>query len=121
MSIAGTVTRFANETILVKRFDGFYDSGRWEKRLLESFEIRANLQPAGPSDLERLPENYRQQGAFWIYPKPTVDLRTGSAATSGNEPGELADEVTIDGVVYEIGAVDRWPRYKRYLAMRASQ
>jgi hypothetical protein len=121
MSIGSTVKRFANEKILVKRFDGFRDAGRFEKRETEAFEIKANIQPARAADLERLPENYRQQGAFWIYPKTNITLRTGSAATTPNEPGTVADEVTIDGVVYEIGAVDRWRRHTRYLAMRASQ
>lgn len=121
MSIGSTVKRFANETVPVRRFDGFYDSGRWEKRLAESFEIKANVQPAGAADLERLPENYRRQGGFWIWPRTNVELRTGEAARSANEPGVMADEVTIKGVQYEVGAVDGWRRHTRYLVARASQ
>jgi hypothetical protein len=121
MSIGNTVRRFANETITVRRFEGFNDSGRWVSREVERFEIKANVQPARGSDLERLPEGYRSQGAFWVYPKTSVVLRTGSAALSANEPGTVADELVIDGVVYEVGSIDRWRRHRRYLAMRAQQ
>lgn len=122
MSLIGnTVNRFANEEITARRFDGFWDSGRFEKRETEAFSFPANVQPARPADLERLPENYRQQGAFWIWPKTAVTLRTGSASKSGNEPGVVADEVTIGGVVYEVGAVDRWRQHTRYLVARATQ
>lgn len=120
MSIGATVKRFANEEILVRRFDGFRDAGRFEKREIEAFKIKANVQPASAAALERLPENYRSQGAFWIYPRTKVTLRTGAAATA-NDPGVVADEVTIKGLVYEIGAVDPWRRHTRYLAMKASQ
>lgn len=121
MSIRGTVRRFANERLTVNRYSGFYDSGRYEKTLEETFTISANVQPAGPTDLQRLPENYRKQGAFWIWPKAGQTLRTGSAPASGNSPGVVADEVEIDGVPYEVGGVDRWRRHTRYLVARAKQ
>ena len=121
MSIGGTVGRFAKQSVSVKRFDGFYSSGRWKKREVEAFVIKAGVQPARPADLERLPETYRRQGAFWIYPKTSVALRTGSASKSQDDPGVMADEVTIDGVAYEIGAVEKWSRHTRYLAARHQQ
>ncbi len=121
MSIQNTVRRFSNQTIRVRKFDGFYDSGRFEKRQTETVEIRANVQPAGTTDLQRLPENYRRQGAYWVWPPATCVLRTGSASTSGNEPGVVADEVELNGVWYEVGAVEVWRRHARYLIARASQ
>lgn len=115
MSISATVNRFAGRRVTVRRYEGFYDSGRYEKRLTETFEIRANVQPAKPNDLQRLPENYRQQGAYWIYPHTDECLRTGSA------PDTVADNVEFGGVTYEIGVVDGWDRHTRYLAARAQQ
>jgi hypothetical protein len=121
MSLIGTaVNRWANETAIVSRYTGYYDSGRFEKQLDSSFSVDVNIQPAAAADLERLPENYRRQGSFWIYPKTSVELRTGSAPV-GNEPGVVADEVEINGIAYEVGAVDRWRQHQRYLVARAQQ
>lgn len=121
MSIGGTVGRFAKQSVTVKRYEGFYSSGRWKKREVEAFVIKAGVQPASPADLQRMPENYRKQGAFRIFPKTSVTLRTGSASTSQDDPGVMADEVVIKGVVYEVAAVMDWPRHASYLAARHQQ
>lgn len=120
MSLIGrTVNRLSNRKIQIIRFEGFYDSGRYERRQAETREIRANVQPARGSDLERLPENYRQQSAIAIF---TLEvLRTGSAPSSPNAPGVVADRVVVDGIEYEIMTVENWPQHFRYIATRASQ
>lgn len=117
--IGQTVNRFANEAIKVIRYDGFYDAGRFERRLAVARTIKANVQPARPDDLDRLPENYRKQGAIEIF---TLELlRTGSASNDPNAPGVVADRVEFLGVEYEIATVERWRRHYRYIATRSDQ
>ena len=120
MSIGATVKRFANQRITVFRFEGFWDSGRYVKTET-TFGIKANVQPARAADLQQLPENYRKQGAFWVRPAPSVELRTGSASTGEGDDGVVADELEIKGVRYLVVGVDDWRRHTGYLASRAQQ
>lgn len=122
MSLIGnTVDRFANQAVQLVRYDGFYDAGRWESRQTETLEFKANVQPATGADLERLPENYRQQAAFWVYPRTSLELRTGAASGDPQTPGVVADRVILNGVEFEVATAEVWRQHRRYLVVRATQ
>jgi hypothetical protein len=77
------------------------------------------IQPAGPKDLQRLPEGQRTDAAIVIF--TDLDLLTGDA------PDTQADHViprapgVYCGVEFEIQSVEPWPRHRKYLAVKVGQ
>ncbi|KKM68183.1 hypothetical protein LCGC14_1463380 [marine sediment metagenome] len=118
MGLGGTLRRFANVCVRVERDAGYFDNGRWINADPERFEFQANVQPSTARTIERLPEGSRSQGAKTIYPAPgSGTLRTADAGDDGYN----ADQVTIDGRVYEIAMVEAWRQHTSYVATRLGQ
>lgn len=97
----------------VKRVDGFYDQGVYQRLTPQLSWAKGNIQPASQLDVERLPEGARADGALTVF--TDADLRTTEA------PNQVADRVFVQGVEYEISTVERWPAYNRYTLTKVGQ
>ena len=118
MGLAGTTRRFANQCVDVERDSGRWEKGRWVQGAPETFELKANVQPAPPETIERLPEGHRRSGAKVIFPRAgSPALRTAQAGDGGHN----ADRVTIEGEKFEIFMVEPWRQHRRYVATRFGQ
>ncbi len=118
MGLGATTRRFANTCVDVERETGRWEKGRWITGKPERFDIRANVQPAPPDTIQRLPEGSRRDGARVIFPRAgSRVMRTAEAGDGGHS----ADLVTIDGERFEIATVEPWRQHKRYVATRFGQ
>jgi hypothetical protein len=104
------VSRF-DDPLVLNRFEaGHYDSdGRWVTPCSASIDITGCIQPAGPEDMQRLPEGFRSKKALRLY--TVYNIRTANQAT-----GTPADTFEWEGDIYEIQSIDKWkkliPHYK---------
>lgn len=99
------------KTIVLKRpAAGDYNtSGEWVEGAVTQSNIKASVQPATTEDLQSLPENRRQLGAYRLY--------SDTAFQPVTEDGANPDVVEINGEDYEIAQVMPWqngvvPHYK---------
>ncbi len=89
---------------------GSYVNGKWvESGAPSEITIKASVQPATTEDLQSLPENRRQYGAYRVYSSTQFQ----SLEEDENNP----DVVVIGGNDYEIAQVQPWqngivPHYK---------
>jgi len=105
-SFASTIDRFATGTYQVKRrAPGATVDGRDRKGAETVVSIRASVQPASGSTLDRLPEGMRQREVREVY--SATQLRTQG-------PGRLPDLIVIDGNDYEVESVDDWSQLAGY-------
>lgn len=95
---------------VLRRTESVNDNGRAE-RAEERLPMTGNVQPAGPRELERLPEGERDRETLVIYTR--APLRVGDEGT-----GTAADIVVYGGARYTVSAVEPWPGYTRALAQR---
>ena len=85
----------------------------------KTFGALGGIQPAGPKDLQRLPEGQRTDAMIVIY--TDCELLTGDA------PDTQADHVVprgpgvYCGIEFEIQSVEPWPRHRKYLAVKVGQ
>lgn len=77
----------------------------------EAQSMTGVVQPAGPRELERLPEGERDRETLSIYTR--TPLRVGNV-----DAGTAADIVVYGGGRYTVSAVETWPGYTRALAQR---
>jgi len=87
--------------VTVKRYaDGAYVNGVWVEGAETTLTVKASVQPATTEDLQSLPENRRQLGAYRIY----TDSELKSVVENANNP----DKVVIDSTDYEVAQVQPW-------------
>lgn len=107
------------EAITRRRFDGGTRGadGRWVNGTATDSTIYASVQPMGGKERELLAEGERTREGIKLY--TTSDLHTASQHAQG-----MADHVLVDGVAYEVRAVERqravFPHYKA-LALRLQE
>lgn len=87
-----TVTRYEQ---------GEWVEGKFEKGDETSFDIDGSVQPASPNELLSLSEGERQRETLKVYTDTL--LRTANEAT-----GEIADEIDIAGVLFQVRKVSHW-------------
>lgn len=75
--------------------------GAWVRGASTDTTIQAGVQPANSRDLYHLPEGLRQRDPIKLYTDSAV-LRTADQHSQVD-----ADEVVVDGVVYEVQSVGR--------------
>lgn len=113
MILAATIARLAQGRFTVTRSTGSYIQGRWVEGNAEAFDITASIQPATPTELQRLPEGDRTKAIVAIW--TATELRTAVA-------GGRADRVAYGGATYEVQAVEAWDfgGYWKALASRVA-
>jgi hypothetical protein len=83
--------------------------GRWSDGVAVDTSIAASVQPLGGRELATLPEGERHSDQIKVY--TTTEIRTGS-----QHDGTTADRLVVDGIVYEVRAVEQQrailPHYK---------
>ena len=90
---------------------GIYVDGLWVDGATSSLEIKASVQPATTDDLQSLPENRRQLGAYRLY--------SDSPFQSAKEGVQNPDLVVIHGDTYEIAQSEPWKNGVVELIMHA--
>jgi len=83
------------------------------------FAAQGGIQPAGPKDLQRLPEGQRTDAAIVIY--TDAELLTGDAPDTQPDRVIPQGPGVYRGIEFEIQSVEQWPRYRKYLALKAGQ
>ena len=85
-----------------KRFAvGTYTDGVWTQGSSSTLNFTASVQPLSGKDKESLPEGFREKAGYKLYTDTemkTVDEKNGISA----------DQVTIDGLLYEVVTVGVW-------------
>lgn len=119
MTIRDTVRRFAEPIRVIRQPELVRVRGR-VRDAGDPIEFTAmvGIQPAGPKDLERLPEGQRTNAAIVLW--------TAATLSTGDVPGTRPDRVVpcgsiFPGVTFEIQSVEVWPRHNRYLAIKVGQ
>lgn len=121
MSIGATVRRMARQRFDLVRRSGFYEGGRYTATADDPVCCRANIQPATPNDLKRLPEGSRTDGAVAVWGAFCVETGERIELKNGGAPNEVPDRITFDGIEYEITAIGAWAQHRRYVATKAGQ
>lgn len=99
---------FAIDLVITRPKPGEYDSrGRWLAQHAEEITIRANVQPFGPRDLLRLPENWRTRAPLLVF--ATEPLYTAEVKNSNT-----SDKFIWNGDEYEIQSVEDWHQFGFY-------
>lgn len=75
--------------------------GRWVEGAQSVITFKASVQPISPEIMATVPEGRRDSARFALF----TDFRL---MTANDEAVTNADRVTIDGVAYEVFAVDIW-------------
>lgn len=112
-----TIGAFASNYTVTRYAAGTHSNttGRFTPGSTSTLTIRASVQPASPSDVERLPEGMRGRDARRVYTETQL-----FPVRQGAQPRQ-ADTLVIDGYVYEVADVNYWdkvmPHY-RCIAVR---
>ena len=77
------------------------------------------IQPAGPKDLQRLPEGQRTDAMIVIY--TDVELLTGDAPDTQPDRVIPQGPGVYRGIEFEVQSVEQWPRHRKYLAVKVGQ
>ncbi len=101
MRLSNTIKRLATGTYTVTRPAGSFTAGRWVEGTATTFEIVANIQPATPKELERLPEGQRTREVIAVW--TDTELKTATVPV-----GSRGDRIAYGGASYEVQAVERW-------------
>jgi hypothetical protein len=101
---------FAVELEITRAKPGEYDSkGRWLGQHTEKITLNANVQPMGPKDLLRLPENWRSRAPLLVFTtKPLV--------LASVEDSTISDSFVWGGDEYEIQSIENWSQFGFYRA-----
>lgn len=93
----------AKDAITVERFSGgAHDAtGRYSGQVGVSTPTTAVVQPSGPKEIEKLPENSRTKEAITVFTRNP--LLTSDVSTQGK-----ADVITWNGRTYEVAIVEDW-------------
>lgn len=95
------------------RAEGFYDRGVYKRTGTTITPQFGNFQPASQSDIERLPEGARTDGALVLF---TAAFMRAAAA-----PNQVADRIMYDSVEYEVGSTFYWSSHNRYTLTKVGQ
>lgn len=96
---------FAVDLQITRSKPGEYDSqGRWLSVHNFTIDLKANVQPMGPKELLRLPENWRSRGVLLVF---TTEILNVGQAETGQEP----DRFSWNEDRYEIQSVEDWSQF----------
>ena len=106
------IEQFQTYTLTINRpqNDGEYVNGWWVEPVVDTFDVKANIQPLRGQELENLPEAQRTKKAIRVY----VETKLQTASESD---AQRADRFELLGHTYEIWQVEDWfntdlPHYK---------
>ena len=97
----------------VKRTEGFYVRGVYQKVRSELIWGCGNFQPASKKETERLPEGARVDGALTLY--------TDAQLRSVDSPNTVADRVLYNGIEYEVSTGEYWPSHNLFVVTKVAQ
>lgn len=83
---------------------GTYTNGVYIEGTTSPLSISASVQPIKGRELESLPEGRRDKQALRLY--TNFELRTAE-----EDDGPNADQITIDGKLFEVIAVENWANH----------
>ncbi len=125
--IGSVIARFARERAQILRTSGYYSGGLYHRREETPILVMTGTRPARASDVERLEEGARLDGARVFYGffvlSPDGCRLTGQVLEPRltDTPESLADRVVWDGRVYEFADRAKWGQHSRYVALVAEQ
>lgn len=102
-SLAGTLARLGQDAITILRAAAdTYAGGVRTAGTRSPISTTGSIQPAKPSDIQRLPEGVRSRETVAVF--APVPLRQAD-----DRAGTVADRVQrADGRIYEVADVDEW-------------
>lgn len=103
MNIPGLIQSFstASSYSVTRNARGPTDRGRIGDHVSSTFTIVASVSPASGRDIERLPEGRQDSESRTVI--TTTELYVGAAGSMFE-----ADEITIDGAIWEVAHVEKW-------------
>lgn len=117
MDMGDTIASFAESVGVLRYPPVVMVEGRAVSNKPATVTMSASVQPATPRDVQRLPENLREQETIAVF--TTYDLR--GASVEGRYQG---DRVKWEGRDYEVKSVQRWRaagNYVKALCTRVGQ
>lgn len=117
MNLSGAIDALGTTTELAitRRAAATYSNGRPVPGSTTSLEVVATVVPAGPEDVQLLPEGRRSERTLQLFTKVALQ-----APRVGGVAGDIA---TVDGEPYEVLRVEDWNdagAFWRALAVRST-
>lgn len=99
----------ASSAITVRRYGGgaWDTTGRFTGSVFADTPTAAVVQPSGPKEIEKLPENERTKEAITVFTRNV--LFTSDVSTQGK-----ADEILWNGRTYEVRITEDWSAQAQY-------
>lgn len=90
---------------------GTYVAGKYVPGAASTVTALATVQPLGGNDIMRIPEGDRTRERRKLY---SADLLYIERPATKNK----ADEVSIDGVAWQVESIETWPNYWKVIVVR---